>query len=122
MAKVIFSFEGKEIYIQCLEEDKMRDICKKFSSKINIDINLLLFIYNGNKINFELRFKDQANILDSNRNQMNILVYRNGNDINIDKYGKGTLLPKLDSILKNNNNQKDLLIEMKNQLESILKI
>ena len=48
MSKIIFSYEGKETLIQCTKEDKMKDICNKLSSKIEININLLDFIYNGN--------------------------------------------------------------------------
>ena len=44
MAKVIFSFYGKETHIQCLKEDKMKDICNKFSSKININLIHLIII------------------------------------------------------------------------------
>ena len=71
MAKVVFSLDGKETHIQCLKEDKMKDICNKFSSKINININFLYFLYNGNQINLELTFKEQVNSFDNNRNQMN---------------------------------------------------
>lgn len=49
-------------------ERKMGYICNKFSSKINVNINLLHFIYNGNKINLEIKFKDQTNTIDKNRN------------------------------------------------------
>ena len=52
----------------------MKDICNKLSSKIEININLLYFIYNGNQINLQLTFREQANSLDNNRNQKNILV------------------------------------------------
>ena len=74
MAKVIFTYNGYETIIQCLKEDKMRDICNKYASKINLNINSLLFIYGGNQINLEFTFEDQANSFDKERNQMNILV------------------------------------------------
>ena len=41
MAKVIFTFNGINTTIQCLLGDKMKDVCLKYSSKIDIDINSL---------------------------------------------------------------------------------
>ena len=52
----------------------MNDICKNYSTKINKNINSLIFLYEGNKVNFELSFKEQANNIDRNNNQMKILV------------------------------------------------
>ena len=43
MAKVIFSFNGIQTTIQSLKEEKMESICKKFASKIDIDINSIYF-------------------------------------------------------------------------------
>ena len=57
MEKVVFLFKGKEIAIQCSKEDKMKDICNRFATKVEININSLLFVYGGNKINYELTFK-----------------------------------------------------------------
>ncbi len=37
----------------------MKDICNKFAVKADININSLLFMYGGNKINYELTFKDK---------------------------------------------------------------
>ena len=120
-ARASFSFEGKDVKIQCLNEDKMKDIYNKFSSKLNLNINLLYFIYNGNQINLELTFKEQANSLDKNRNQMNILVFRHENDgLRCQKCGEIISLPILDNILKYNNNQKDILIETKIKLKILL--
>ena len=79
-ASVIFSFEGKDILIQCSKEDKMKDICRKYSNKIERNINSLVFLYSGNQINFQLCFKDQANSIDKERNEMKILVYKNEDD------------------------------------------
>ena len=76
MAKVIFSFDGIQTSIQCLKEESMKNICNKFSTKIGIDVNSLLFIYGGSQINFELSFQQQANLIDKTRNEMNILVYK----------------------------------------------
>ena len=80
MAEVIFIFNGLKIPIQCKENDKMKEICQKFSSKIGIDdINSIFFIYSGNNINFELTFKEQINKLDLENNKMNIIASYNNN-------------------------------------------
>lgn len=75
MSQVIFSFTGIETTIQCINGDKMRDICNKFSEKIKIDINIIYFIYGSDRLNLELTFEQQANEIDKERNIMNILVY-----------------------------------------------
>ena len=56
MAKVAFSFSGTEITIQCLKNDRMKDICNRFATKMNMNMNSLLFLYGGNKINYGLTF------------------------------------------------------------------
>ena len=78
--KIIFTLDCVNSAIQCLSNDKMGDICQKFATKVNKDINSLIFLYEGNKVNFELKFKEQANLLDRNKNEMKILVYNNKND------------------------------------------
>ena len=42
MAEVIFEYKGIKTIIQCLKEDKINDICLKFTSKINININNII--------------------------------------------------------------------------------
>ena len=44
MAKVEFNYKGTITIIQCLEDEKMEDIFKKFSTKTMIDINNLCFL------------------------------------------------------------------------------
>ena len=73
-ANVIFTLEGVNLSIRCTAEDKMKDICNKYSTKINKNMNSLLFLYEGNKINYELSFKEQANSIDRNNHQMKIFV------------------------------------------------
>ena len=54
--KVIFTLDGINTSIQCSKEEKIGDLCKKYSNQIGIDIDSLLFIYEGKKINFESSF------------------------------------------------------------------
>jgi len=79
MAEVIFNYEGSNIIIQCNINDKMEDIIKRFLIKIkkNENDNKLLYIYNGNIINYDLTVIQQANKLDKERNKMNIIVKSN---------------------------------------------
>ena len=57
-AKVIFTLDCVNLAIQCSINDKMGDICQKFANKINKNMNSLIFLYEGNEINFELKFKE----------------------------------------------------------------
>ncbi len=80
MSKVIFSYNGVTTTIQCMKEDKMINICKKFATKVNEDINTFYFLYGGNKLNLELTFEQQANQIDNSSNKMYILVYQYENE------------------------------------------
>jgi len=123
-ANVIFTFNGCDIIIQCSKEDKMKDICQKYTFKVSININSLIFLYGGNQINFELRFKEQANSIDNNNNKMSILVYKNENDELIcPKCGERLKLDrkKIDEIILSNNNIKDAIDGIKFNIENIIK-
>ena len=56
--KVIFTLEGVNMIILCKKEDKMKDICNKYSIKIDKNINSLIFLYGGNQLNLELRYEE----------------------------------------------------------------
>ena len=77
MALVNFTFEGVKTAIQCLKEDKMKTICAKYALKIDKEINSLYFLYNGNQINNEFSFYEQASSLDKQSLEMNVLVMPN---------------------------------------------
>ncbi len=71
---VEFNFNGNKTNIQCSKTHKMEDICKKFTTKMQKDINTLYFLYNGTKLNLSLLLDEVANKNDKERNKMNILV------------------------------------------------
>jgi hypothetical protein len=99
----------------------MKNICNKFATKIDKNVNSLIFIYNGNKINYELTFKKQSNSMDNARNQMNVLVYQNENDeFKCKKCGEIIHFDLIDNIIKFNKEEKETIIEMKNQIDNIL--
>ena len=74
MTEVIFYYNGITIGIQCNSNDKMKDICERFCTKSNIDINSGCFLYNGDKIKGELTLEESLNSEDKQRNKMNVLV------------------------------------------------
>ena len=53
-ANVIFILDGIEVNIQCTSKEKMRDICQKYTMKIKINMNSLIFLYGGNQVNMDL--------------------------------------------------------------------
>ena len=122
-AKIIFDFEGNDIIILCSTEDKIKDICQKFGTKIESNINSLIFLYGGNQMNMELKFKEQANLMDINRKEMKVLVYKKENDDFICPHcNKKLKLEKIDDIILSNNNIKDTINGIKLNIDNIIKL
>ena len=114
-ASVVFTLDGVNLAIKCKTKDKMKDICKKYLSKINKNMDSLLFLYEGNVVNFDLTFKEQANDVDRSNREMKILVNKNENNLhnnitisntinsnsnmeNVDSLKNGNLLDNIKSI------------------------
>ena len=74
MSKIIFSYNGLETIIQCNEEEKMKEIIKRYLNKIKVEENIY-FIYNGIMVNEKLKYGEIIKEEDKKRNIMNILVY-----------------------------------------------
>ena len=75
MSTIAFKYNDKEIYLQCLINEKMKDIFHKFCIKAGIDdTSLIYYLYNGNRINEDLTFKEIANYTDKERGEMEIIV------------------------------------------------
>ena len=74
MFKIIFDYEGSSITIFSKLDDKIQKSIDSLLNKINLDINELYFLYNGERINTELTLSQIANNIDKERNEMNILV------------------------------------------------
>ena len=74
MFNAIFNYNGKEMKIQCKLSEQMKDIFQKYKLNTNINNNVF-YLYNGTKINEELKLEEIINSLDKNLNQLNILVY-----------------------------------------------
>ena len=120
---VIFNFQGNELTIQCLSADKMKDICQKYSTKIEKNLNSLLFLYGGEQINFEKNVEEQASSLDKASRQMKVLVYKNENKEHIcPRCGEKIELntEKIDEMILSNNNIKDAINGIKFQIDNII--
>ena len=122
-ANVIFSFEGVDVKIQCSKEDKMKDICQKYSNKIQKNINSLIFLYNGTKINFNLSYKEQK--IDKETNEIKVIVYGNEiGDLICPKCGEEVQLnaEKINDIILSINKLKEKIDGAKLIIENIIKI
>ena len=86
MAKVIFNFNGKETMILCSIKETMKEITQSFANKISKNLNNLVFLYGAENIKQNLTFENQANQIDKNRLQMNVLVYESNNIVDNNKY------------------------------------
>ena len=123
-AKVIFYFDGADYEIQCKKEDLFKDICQKFANKIQKNINSFIFLYNGNILNFQLKFKDQANLTDKKRNEMKVLVYKKEDgEYMCPKCGEKIKLnkEKIKDIESSINNLNEKINGVKLLIESIIK-
>ena len=88
MKKVVFNYKGLDIVIQCKLNDKMKNICQNFANKAQINKDKIYFVYNGkagNQFNEELTFLEMINSEDKKMNKMNILVYDNIFENNIEE-------------------------------------
>ena len=124
-AKVIFNFEGIDVTIQCLTNEKMKDICQRYSNKIGKRINELIFLYGGNQLNYNINFKEQANVIDRERNIMKVLVYKKEQNKNIcPKCGEKIKIntDKIDDIILSINNIKDTINGAKSIIDNIIRL
>lgn len=78
MSKVEFNLNGNITSILCSENDLMSEICKKFAIKTQTNLDNLIFLYSGNKINLKLTLSQIMNHIDRQRRTISILV----NEIN----------------------------------------
>ena len=125
MSKVIFTFEGIDSIIQCTKKELMKDICQKFANKIKEqNMNSLIFLYGGNLLNFNISFEQQTNMIDKERNQMNVLVYKiDINEYVNLKYGDNIKInkEKINEIKLSINNLKDSINGIKLNINNIIK-
>jgi hypothetical protein len=80
MVEIDFNYDGIKTTIQSDENNTMKDIINKFLSKTETEENNLNYLYNGDQINIEQTFKEQANTIDQRRNRMSIVVLNISNN------------------------------------------
>ena len=89
-----FNYKGKEVKIQCKKNENINDIFKRYTDKINKDINNIYFINNGSIIkNNNLQLEK----LNNKDNKINILVCDTNDSYNeeiIEKEFKKIICPK----------------------------
>ena len=89
-----FNYKGQEIKMQCKRNEDMNEIFKRYTNKINEDINNLCFIYNGNKLNNNSKLEE----INNKDNEIKILVYDMCNDNNneriVEKECKDIICPE----------------------------
>ena len=90
MSEIIFSYQGNQTSIQCETNEKMKDICLKFTNKLELDINKIYFLFNGDKINVNEEAKLMDIIKGKEINEIVILV----NDINEEIKKENIILSK----------------------------
>ena len=66
-----FIYDGNTINIQSKRDEYMKDIFKRYLIRINRDINDVLFMCNGDKINGELKLEE----INNKDEEIKILVY-----------------------------------------------
>ena len=123
---VIFTFDGKDIAIQCSKRDQVKSICQKFAIKAETDLDSLLFLYAGHKVNFDLTIEAQASSIDKKNKKMAILVYRkeNEDELTCPKCGEKLKLntQKIEELISFNNDLVDSMSGIQDQLENVIKI
>jgi len=81
-ASILFIYNGMQTIIQCMKSDIMRNIFEKFSIKVELEKNKnFYYLYNGIKINEELKYEEIINEMDKKKNQMKILVIEENNKV-----------------------------------------
>ena len=79
MININFKYNQNTIIIQCNANDCMRDICQKFASKINADVDSKVYIFNNTKLNIssDLKLTFAQQITSEDINDKEIQVFDN---------------------------------------------
>ena len=115
MAEAKFTYEGSDIIIQCNKNQKMRDICANLSTKINVNINSLVFLYGGGILNLEKTFEELTK-----ENRICIIVYKNEDEEICPKCGRLLKNEIINEIILSNNKINSSLKGIRRQIELII--
>jgi len=119
-AKVTFIYDCNNLIIQCKKEERMKDICQRYSTKLGINLNLLIFQYGGQQINTQLTFNE----ISPKENDIKIIVIKSEQDELIcPKCGSNIIVntEKIDEIVNSMNNIKETIIGIKVMIDNVIK-
>ena len=74
MIDIEFIHEDEVIPIKCKENERLKDVYKKIAVNIPINLNLIYFTYNNDKINDKLAINQFINVKDKQKNKMKIII------------------------------------------------
>ena len=114
--EIEFNYQGQITNIQCNTQDNVNNIFQKFINKLNIDINLIYFLYSGNIIEGNSIIEKIINSTDKERIKMTLLV-NNKEDINNNTMiikPKDISCPKCGEISRINITDYKILLQCKN--------
>ena len=118
----IFTLNCVDIKVQCKSNEKMKDICQRFATKIDKDMNSYIYLYGGTQLHFELTFEEHLQVKGSK--EMAILVFKKEvYEIICTKCGEKMKLnkDKIDEIILNNNNINDKLNGIELMIDNMIK-
>ena len=130
MAEVIFNLNGVSTKIKCQKEDLMKDIVKKFSIASSTDVNEMLLLYHGSKIDQNITFMEQAKDEDKAKNSINIMCHQIGGsrkeskkEVKVEKYTKRKIpnIPRRKSLRNSVALKKRSDIALENNNDSLLR-
>ena len=84
MVEAEFTCDGMKTIIQCIENQKMKDICKQFCDKSQKKFESTLFLLGGEKVDMEKEFKDM--ITNNSENPNKLTIFANDNSIQKEEY------------------------------------
>ena len=112
----VFNYKDNKIVIQCNSDDKMINICKKFSIKIGADVKSKIYIYKENLLNLDLTYGQQINdqeedikVID-NTNLVTIKYNYEGQSKEIQLPRQSNILKRISSIIKTPINKINFLL------------
>ena len=120
--KIIFTLNEVNTAIKCSKDDKIDDICLRYAMEINKNKDNLIFLYEGKKINSDLKFKEHANIIDKNNSEMKISVYEKENHLICHECWEKLKFNKesINEMILCNNKIKNIIKEIKLQINTLI--
>ena len=119
-ARVTFIYDCNNIIIQCRKEERMKDICQRYSTKLGISLNLLVFLYGGQQIDTQLTYNE----ISHNENEIKIIVIKSEHEeVICPKCGSNIILntEKVDEIVNNMNNIIETVTGIKMMIDNMIK-